>query len=198
MPPRAGDERAPGIGYLSARDPGMDGTALEHHENKNEIPWSMGADLGTMGQAVNSSSDLLGLQLFYGGRCFFEIPFSEIILFSPGIGFYGRTQGTRAAGVNQFIVDLSAGLHYALTMTDDWKLLTGIDQGVEGLFSQLMVYQSAEFTPAIYRYRIGPSLGLAYQMDDDFRIQSFIRAGKTFGESNRTFYGLSVGIGYSM
>lgn len=154
---------------------------------------SLGLELGTVGRNANAQSDVFGLQLLYGGRAFLRLPLSRHFYLRPGLGYFRKSEGTAQAGVVQNAFELGSALHYVFDPAKRLRSVLGVAGRFEALFSQISAFDSSGTSPLAYRFRLGPTAGLAYSIDRDISLTSDLETGFSFTKPVRFYAGLTFG-----
>ncbi len=174
---------------------GSDTTATAMEPRTARRAWGLGAELGLLGRRSGSGSDVLGMQLFFGGRVFARIPLWDSFTIKPSIGYFRKSQGEGGAGVTEQAFEGGLVAHYSILQAQSLRWLAGISQRFELSTSTINVPGTSSSESA-FRYRVGPSTGIAYGLTPDVSLLTDLEV--TFAVTNeaRAFFGLTAGLVY--
>ncbi len=156
----------------------------------------IGFEIGTMGRANKTQSDLAGLQLFIGGRFFSRFALTEDIFVVPSLGYFQKRESNGSAGVTQHILEAGVGGYYAAWTGHKARLMVGGVARAEYGISQISALNSDSASASEFRFRAGPALNLAVGISPDFSFVTDIEAGIALGSTVGVQPGIAAGLIY--
>jgi len=159
-------------------------------------PTGLGLELGTLGRPTNANADLVGLQMLFGGRFFMRLPLARNFYLRPALGYFRKGEGNGGTGVVQHSIDAGGTVQWV--PWPEWRLrpIFGICPRVEALFSQISAFDSSGTSTGAYRFRLGPSAGLAYSIDRTLNLIADLEVSFPFTQPVRPYAGMTVGFIY--
>ncbi len=140
---------------------------LVHHTIKNSS--ILGAEIALTGRGNNTRSDVLGLNMAYGLRLTALIPFVGVYA-KPSLGYFRKTEGTQVAGVTQNNLEGGLNIYFANFGSAAARILLGVAQKLDIMFSKIWVQDVSVTSPPILRYRAGPGAGLQFLISNSILL----------------------------
>ncbi len=174
----------------------LNGASSTERKSNKLSALGIGFEIGTMGRANKTQSDLAGLQLFWGGRFFTRMAVMEDIFVVPSLGYFQKRESQGSAGVTQHILEAGVGGYYGVWTGRKARLLVGaVARGEYGI-AQISALNSDSSSAGEFRFRAGPAMSLAVGISPEFSFVLDAEAGIALGNTTRVQPGLAAGLIY--
>jgi len=171
-------------------------TAPVREKRSKVSAMGIGLELGLLGRANKTQSDVAGMQLFWGGRAFSRMPLAESLFLVPSLGYFRKQESNGSAGVTQHIIEAGLGAYYAAWTGRKARWLIGGNVRGEYAISQISALNSDSSSGAEFRLRAGPATGVAIGISPDFSFVADIEVGIALGPTVRVQPGIAMGFIY--
>jgi len=199
MPPSSSPAPAPKVAAYRSGSSVPDATLSSPapKEKKSKLSaLGIGFELGTMGRANKTQSDIAGLQLFIGGRFFARFAATEDIFVVPSLGYFQKRESQGAAGVTQHILEAGVGGYYGVWTGRKARLMVGGVARAEYGIAQISALNSDSSSAGELRFRAGPAMNVAVGLSPDFSFVADIEAGIAMNPTVRVQPGIAAGFIY--
>ncbi|MSP19237.1 MAG: hypothetical protein EXR74_06675 [Bdellovibrionales bacterium] len=154
--------------------------------------------LGTLMRGDSTSSDVLGMQLFIGGRVSLSIPvLMPSFYLRPSLGYFRKQQSEGVVSVVQQVFEGGLTAQYSVINKKHFQWALGIANRFDYALSSINIYDQSN-SGQDFRYRVGPSSVLLIKISNslnwvsDFEF-TFVVSGPT-----RSFGGLTTGLAFDL
>jgi hypothetical protein len=181
------------------------GNTVNNVKNKVTAPKELkkdvmtaGVEIGTLMRSDSTSSDVLGMQLFLGGRVSINFPvLIPSFYLTPSIGYFRKNQseGSVAVVQNVFEGGLKAQYRFVDRSRFNWSL--GVANRFDYLFSQIKVYNQSAGGQS-FRYRVGPSSGMQFKISNNLKFTTDLECTVPVTTPVRLFGGLTTGLAFDL
>jgi hypothetical protein len=170
---------------------------INSREVKKDL-MTAGVEIGTLMRSDSTSSDLLGMQLFVGGRVSLNIPvmFSSFYL-TPSIGYFRKNQSEGSVAVVQNVFEGGIKAQYRFVDRNNFNWSLGVANRFDYLFSQIKVYNQSSGGQS-FRYRVGPSSGLQFKVSNNLKFTTDLEFTVPVTSPMRLFGGLTTGLAFDL
>lgn len=187
MPPR---ETGGGIGALKTKNNNFKEI---HSDNLN-----LGFEIGTLMRNDSTSADILGMQLFFGGRATVEFPIPSTSLhLKPSLGYFRKQQSEAAVSVVQHVVEGGVNLLYEVAARKNIQWAIGVAGRVDYLISTISLYNQSN-SGSSFRFRAGPSSGIKFQLANNLKLTTDLECTFSISRPTRFFGGLATGLAFDL
>lgn len=167
-------------------------------KSQKSDPISLGFELGTLLRNDSTSGDLLGMQLFWGGRISAEFALmGSSFHIKPSIGYFRKQQSEGAVSVTQHVVEGGANFLYQVTQFSGVEWSVGAVGRLDYLVSNIRLYDQSEFGSS-FRFRAGPSSGLKFKVSKEFKLTTDFELSFAVSRPTRVFGGLTTGLVFEL
>lgn len=182
----------PKLGYTSQDSSAM---SMSVPAEKPRQVIGLGAELGLVGRRTSSAADLLGLQMFWGGRVFARIPVLPSFYLKPSLGFFRNSDGAGSSSVTQNVLEGGLTAYYSILSASRLRWFGGVVQRVEHLTSTISAMGTSD-NASDWRYRLGPGTGIAFGIGPDVSLTADAEATFAFTSPVRPYAGFTAGFVY--
>lgn len=190
------------VPLLPPRESGTANSSLKNRNNhvrlSQQEPVSIGFELGALLRNDATSSDLLGMQLFWGGRASTEISLVKSQLYiKPSIGYFRKQQSEGSVSVVQHVFEGGANVLYQVTQSPFMNWSLGVAGRLDYLISSLKVYNQSE-SGSSFRFRAGPSSSLKFNVSQGVKFATDVEFTFAVSRPTRFFGGLTSGLVFDL
>ena len=178
----------------NASTPPLAAASLNTKRTPRSARNAWGFEVGSLGVANKTSSDVLGMQLLFGARVNSIVSLNNRFFLKPSLGYFIKPESEGDVSITQHLVEAGLGTHYALLMRSGLMWHLGLSQRLDYLFTRISVPTSAANTPATFRYRIGATSGLRVKMGESSDFTIDLEGGITPFEGLRVQSSFSTGL----
>lgn len=155
-------------------------------------------EIGTLLRKDSTSSDLLGMQTFLGGRFSLRFPIlSSSFYFRPSIGYFFKKQSEGAVSVLQHVVEGGLAAQYAVINRSQFQWTLGMANRLDLNISTISIYNQSTSAKA-FRYRMGPSSGFQFAISPHLRFTTDLEATVSVDSSRRVFGAMTTGLAFDL
>ncbi len=174
---------------------------------KSRSPWNReivkthltaAVEMGTLMRNDSTSSDILGMQLFIGGRTSLIVPVLIPSLYlKPSLGYFRKKQSEGSVSVLQQVIEGGLNIQYEITNPKDVQWSLGLAGRVDYLISTLNVYSQSNSGNS-FRLRAGPSSALQFRISSHLKLTTDLECTFTISRPSRVFGGLTTGLAFDL
>jgi len=187
MPPR---ETGGGIGALKTKN--------NNFKEINSDNLNLGFEIGTLMRNDSTSADILGMQLFFGGRASLEFPIlSTSLHLKPSLGYFRKQQSEAAVSVVQHVVEGGLNLLYEMAPWRNIQWAIGAAGRVDYLISTISVYNQSN-SGSSFRFRAGPSSEIKFKLANNLKLTTDLEFTFSISRPTRFFGGLTTGLAFDL
>ena len=154
----------------------------------------LGFELGSLGRANRTQSDLAGFQLLLGGRFFARMPVFDDFYLVPSLGYFQKRESAGSAGVTQHLFEGGLAVYYNAWTGKKARWLVGGVMRVDYALSEIHAFNSSSTGDGAFRFRAGPSTGFALGISPEWSFVTNVEVGFSFGDATRLHPGLTAGL----
>ncbi|MBM4317375.1 MAG: hypothetical protein FJ116_07825 [Deltaproteobacteria bacterium] len=191
----------PAVPLLPPRDRG---TAVANSKKKIVNPKSSkvallaNVEMGTLLRRDETSSDILGMQLFLGGRASVRFPILIPSLYvKPSLGYFFKRQAEGTVSVVQQVIEGGLTLQYGIFEKNNLQWLLGLSNRFDYSISNIRVYSQSTSGQA-FRYRVGPSSGVHFSLSPELKLTTDLEITFSASSPTRMFGGLTTGLAFDL
>ncbi len=135
-------------------------------DSANTEPWRLGIEGGVMGWGTATTSpDVLGLQIFTGGRVTSFIPvWDDRLMLRPGFGYFMRSETSTYGSAWENRVEINGNIQYALLRWSGFHFLVGAEQTVPITFTRTKTGSLTTWSSLNPAYQVGPSATILWDL----------------------------------
>lgn len=156
----------------------------------------MGLELGTLGRANRTQSDVAGLQLFFGGRFFVRMPVFDDFYLVPSLGYFRKREGAGSAGVTQHLIEGGLTAYYNAWTGRKARWFVGGMAKAEYALSEIYAFNASSSGEGVFRFRAGPATGIAVGISSEWSFVANLELGFSLGDATRIQPGIAMGLIY--
>jgi len=153
----------------------------------------LGLEVGTLGRKNNAGSNVLGMQLLWGGRGYAFWPIHPQFILKPSLGYFFKTEGTSQVGVTQHNIEIGASALYAPWPDHEFQWNVGIAQRIDVLFGKISAFNASNTSAAGFRYRAGAVNTFHFPVSNRFKLGADLEIGMAFSSPIKPYAGLTAG-----
>ncbi|MFM8314947.1 MAG: hypothetical protein ACKOA8_11745 [Deltaproteobacteria bacterium] len=155
-------------------------------------------DLGMLMRSDSTSSDLLGMQLFWGGRLSVRFPIGVPAFYlKPSLGYFFKKQSEGAVSVFQHVIEGGLSAQYGVINQGQFQWLLGVSNRLDLSISTINVYNQSTSGNG-FRYRVGPNSGIQISITREIKFTSDFEMTFSVSGPTRVFGGLTSGLAFEL
>ena len=163
-----------------------------------ETRTSFGFEFGALGRRQATESELMGMQLFVGGRIALRIMLGSRISLRPSLGYFRKSQNIGSINVAQNDFEGGLGMHYEVLSGSKARWIVGLSQRLDAASSSVSVYDSSQSSGADIHYRLGPATGIVMKIASQVNFTCDLEYTFTISKSARSFSSFTGGFQFNL
>ncbi len=154
--------------------------------------------LGTLMRGDSTSSDVLGMQLFIGGRVGLSITvLMPSFYLRPSLGYFRKQQSEGVVSVVQQVFEGGLNAQYSVINKKHFQWAFGISNRFDYAISSINIYDQSNGGQD-FRYRVGPSSQLLIKISNSLNWVSDFEFTFVVSGPIRGFGGLTTGLAFDL
>jgi hypothetical protein len=155
-------------------------------------------EMGTLLRRDETSSDLLGMQLFLGGRASVRfLIFIPALYLKPSLGYFFKRQAEGTVSVVQHVIEGGITVQYGVVENANLQWLLGLSNRLDYSISNIRVYSQSASGQA-FRYRVGPSSAVHFTLTPELKLTTDLEFTLSVSNPTRVFGGLTTGLAFDL